>query len=885
MSIKKKIVWLPYDFDTAIGINNEGELVFGYELEDTDHLSGGADVYNGQNSVIWNNIRLAFAEELKSMYQQLRSQGKLSYEAIEKAFEEHQSKWPEALFNEDSQFCYLDPLINSGTNYLEMLQGSKEEQRKWWLYNRFRYIDSKYNAGDALSDLIQLRSYAKSDITITPYADIYPAVKFGSYLVTKRGQRNVATLLECPVDALNDTETYIYSASQLASVGDLSGLKVGFADFSMATKLQSLKLGDASSSYENQNLKVLTLGNNVLLQTIDVRNCTALGSGDMKVVDISGCTGIQKAWFDNTKITALTLPIGGVLDTLSLPATITNLTIRNQPKLTSFTLAGNNYGNISTCRIENTDYFLKNQTRLTTLLNGLPDKSRLRLVGLDIDWLADTTAINTWYDSLDRFRGLDINGENLDDAYVEGVIHIDSAKGSDIAALLARYPYMRIDATHTESYIYYYNGSTLITSEKVLDGGNGSYTGTTPTKANSDDGHYSYTFAGWSKDDDNTVDSDALTAIIADRNVYACFDAVVRTYTVTWVNNGTTIETDNNVAWGTTPHYDGSTPTKDGQTSTGWLPDPTQPITGNTTFTAQYLPVYTVTFKNDTGSTTLDTQRVVQGQNATYGGATPTSSEDASLAWLGWATSANSHTANAVLTNIQSNMTVYAAFASAVEVVEIEDDWATILSGTKEYKLGNYKPLDLGAQGVINMQIVGINTDTKASGGFAKYTWLSMTQLSSTHVMNSAQKTVDGETAYTAGGWEHSDMRSYLKDTIKPLIPEIVRNAIVPVTKIQSIYTGGAKVIDGQTTTDDVWIPSNHEVFSTNTSYESQGANYGIVFKTNADRIRTRGGSANRWWLRSALSGTNFRYVNNNGSDSNINASYSYGVVLGFCTD
>jgi uncharacterized repeat protein (TIGR02543 family) len=48
-----------------------------------------------------------------------------------------------------------------------------------------------------------------------------------------------------------------------------------------------------------------------------------------------------------------------------------------------------------------------------------------------------------------------------------------------------------------------------------------------------------------------------------------------------------------------------------------------------------------VTFKNDTGSTTLDTQNVVQGGTATYGGATPTSSEDASLAWLGWATSAN----------------------------------------------------------------------------------------------------------------------------------------------------------------------------------------------------------------------------------------------------
>jgi len=36
MSINKKVVWLPYDMDTAIGINNSGLLVFGYNLEDID---------------------------------------------------------------------------------------------------------------------------------------------------------------------------------------------------------------------------------------------------------------------------------------------------------------------------------------------------------------------------------------------------------------------------------------------------------------------------------------------------------------------------------------------------------------------------------------------------------------------------------------------------------------------------------------------------------------------------------------------------------------------------------------------------------------------------------------------------------------------------------
>lgn len=1038
MSIRKKIVWLPYDMDTAIGINNEGELVFGYELEDTDHLTGGADVYNGQDSVIWNNIRLAFQDELRSMYQTLRSQGKLSYEVIERAFEEHQAKWPEALFNEDSQFCYLDPLINDGTNYLAMLQGSKEEQRKWWLYNRFRYIDSKYNAGDALSDLIQLRSYAKSNITITPYADIYPTVKFGSYLVSQRGQRNVATTLVCPVDSLNDTETYIYSASQLASVGDLSGLKVGFADFSMATKLQSIKLGDSSQSYENQNLKTLTLGNNVLLQTIDVRNCTALGSGDMKVVDISGCTGIQKAYFDNTQITALTLPIGGVLDTLSLPSTVTNLTIRNQPKLESFTLQGNSYANITTCRIENTDYFLKNQTRLTALLTDMPDRSRARLVGVDIDWLADTTAIATFYDNLDRFRGLDISGGNLDNAYVEGTIHINSATGSDIAALKARYPYIEIDALHTESKLYYYNGETLLNTETILDGGDGVWTG---TASKSQDAQYTYTFAGWSRTDDNTVDADAREAVVADRNVYACFTGTLRKYTVTYVkasaDGGGTLQTITDVDYGTVitaaSSYTGATPTTSQGSAEdypfeGWEPA-SATVTGNTTFTAKfgspvevaeitdswdtiianidngtYSSVYKVgnykpldlgtegtinmqivamdadelasggtaplTFigmellntthrMNATGTNTggwpatemrtylLSTIKAlipsnvasrINKVNKTYYNYTTnstltnvdslwipsaremfggTSYEDsgvdyttlfknsqsriktlngtANYYWLRSAYFLNESSFHTVRSNggVNSSIAYIASgvclgFCLGLEPETIEDDWSTILSNTNyatDYSIGDTKELDLGTGGKYLMEIVAIDEDDRADGnGKAGLTWISKTLLNGTHVMNATSKTSGSDSGYTAGGWENTDMRAYLKNTIKPLIPATVRNAIVEVTKIQSLYTGGSRVQNGQTTTDDVWIPSNYEV-GLGTIYESQGAVYSSKFTDATSRIKKYNGSSKYWWLRSANDMSIFRYVRSDGRSSGDNASYSGGVALGFCTN
>ena len=108
-----KWCFLPYDFDTAIGINNEGTLAFSYELEDIDQVAG-ADVYNGQHSVLWANLRQAYFDEIKAMYQDLRSKGKLSYEDTERRFEEHQARWPEAIFNEDAFFKYLQPLIEIG---------------------------------------------------------------------------------------------------------------------------------------------------------------------------------------------------------------------------------------------------------------------------------------------------------------------------------------------------------------------------------------------------------------------------------------------------------------------------------------------------------------------------------------------------------------------------------------------------------------------------------------------------------------------------------------------------------------------------------------------------------------------------------------------------
>ena len=361
--------------DTAIGINNEGKLAFDYSLEDTDMLSETAGVYNGYKTVMWNNVRDAFPKELAAMYVSLRAAGTISYEVVEKRFEDHQNPWSENIFNEDAYFKYIEPLITTGEDNLKMCLGSKSSQRKWWLYNRFRYIDSKYNAGYARTSYIQARVYQKSNLTITPYADIYAAAAFDENIVKERATRNVAITVASPTTwdpSGSDAVLRIYSADQLKSLGDLSPFYVGEISFAAAIKLQDIKLGDARSSYKNYNLESLTLGNNVLLRSIDVRNCPNL----RQAVDLSGCTNIERIYFDGTSVAGVTLPNGGIINTLHLPGTVTSLIILNQSKITDFVLPS--YSQITTLWIENSSI-----DELPILL-GIPDNSRVRLT--NVSW-------------------------------------------------------------------------------------------------------------------------------------------------------------------------------------------------------------------------------------------------------------------------------------------------------------------------------------------------------------------------------------------------------------------------------------------------------------------------------------------------------------------
>jgi hypothetical protein len=426
-----------YDADSSLGTDNKGNLAFDYYLEDIDYTDAGEPVYNGQNSVLWKNIRAGFYDKVTDEYKRLRTTIRedgtgrplISYDVVNDKFENHQSIWSEAIYNEDGYRKCIEPLVlNGDTTYLGMLKGKKEQHRKWWLYNRFRYLDSKYVTGSSMDTRILIRAHAKGNVTLTAYVNMYGHVYYNAEMVEHRMFRGQPYEFEWAASGAEDTVIGINDADMLTSLGDLSPIMVETIDISPATHLTYLKVGDAAEGYTNANLNALTLGNNTLMRLIDARNCINLAGA----VNAAGCTGLEEAYFDNTAITGLTLPNGAAIKKLHLPSTITNLTLMNCTALTEFVLPS--YANISTLRLENVPSIVP----VNDILAAVVANSRVRIIGFE-ETFDNGAELIAFYDRLDMMRGIDENGNNVDTVQISGTVRVDAITQSQLKKLEGRY--------------------------------------------------------------------------------------------------------------------------------------------------------------------------------------------------------------------------------------------------------------------------------------------------------------------------------------------------------------------------------------------------------------------------------------------------------------
>lgn len=218
---------------------------------------------------------------------------------------------------------------------------------------------------------------------------------------------------------------------------------------------------------------------------------------------------------------------------------------------------------------------------------------------------------------------------------------------------------------------------------------------------------------------------------------------------------------------------------------------------------------------------------------------------------------------------------------------EILDSWDTIIANidngtySTKYSVGNYKPLDLGSEGIVNMQIVAMDADELADGsGYAPLTFVAMELLANTSKMKTGQTSANVD-------WETSNIRTvYLPNIILPKFPSNVSSRLQNVIKYTYIHNGSSFIPNNQTI-DKIWIPSSREinlVISQGTR-ETTGVKYSSIFENQNDRIRKLPSDdiGNAWWTRTAYSAAYYVGIQNNGIYKYYGSTaYAY-ICLGFC--
>jgi hypothetical protein len=219
--------------------------------------------------------------------------------------------------------------------------------------------------------------------------------------------------------------------------------------------------------------------------------------------------------------------------------------------------------------------------------------------------------------------------------------------------------------------------------------------------------------------------------------------------------------------------------------------------------------------------------------------------------------------------------------------------WDQVIASTKtgKYKTfaeGATKELDLGAGGIVNMQIIGIDEDDLAYGsGKAPLSLLSKELLKTPRRINPAKAPESAPYNIgtgSVGGWGLCEARQYLTESILPLIPRNIRSKIRPVIKISNGYgTDGVKIAN-QKIVDTIWLPSHREVLG-GSSIETEGVVYAYLSGNSGNRKKTIVGSTTiaSWWTRSAVNLSNFRSINTSGSYASTETATELRFPIGFC--
>ncbi|MGL5716505.1 MAG: CotH kinase family protein [Cetobacterium sp.] len=411
-------IWYPqlYDLDSALGLDNSGRMR--YE-PDVDMASGH---FNTSDSVLWtkiNNSRV-LKECINTIYRHLRFElGLLNHENFMKFYNEGVIETIGSRFyNEDINAKYTDKNGSHDSQYLYMCNGSRIEQTKRWLEERFIYMDSVFGSLDNSKSIIirANKSVGQKTLRVKTYSPMWVTVSFSDAAGNKFEKyvsRNEWTEFTGVISSDTDNNIHITGAKNLMYVDGISDLNVSSLLIGEAERIVEL---DVSGS---EFLEGVYLGNNKMLQKLKLNDCPKLGVKTVdNTVDISNCTNIKHVDISNTKLTTLVLsPTGGSLEYLNCANTnLTSFNIVNQEYLPRF--------DVSNCN----DLSYMYVTNCSSLENM--DCSNGNLIDLEIQRCNKIDTINISNNT--RLENADLSGSsNLITLYAQGCSSLQTLNVSE----------------------------------------------------------------------------------------------------------------------------------------------------------------------------------------------------------------------------------------------------------------------------------------------------------------------------------------------------------------------------------------------------------------------------------------------------------------------
>ena len=755
------------------------------------------------------------------------------------------------------------------------------------------YCDSKWYATDYANDTIVVRVNTptkinssvqpNANITVTPFSHMYAGVRYraNGTLQQARVERNVAHTFIAPSANFTDTETAIYGASQISSIGDLSPLYCNYCDVSKAEKLIELKLGSEDAAYDSQLTK-LSLGTNRLLKRLDIRNCKSFASS----VNLSGCANIEEVYAEGSSITSVSLADSGYLKVLHLPNTITVLKITNQQFIEDFQFAG--YEALDTLHIENVPGL-----PIGDILNGATNLNWVRLI--NVEWESTPEELEATFIKLKECGGIDANDHTAEKAVVSGIVKVPDISRELLAEINDVFPELMVSVDGvvlcTVKY-YNYNGDVLYTTtvprgtnapdivaDELID--------YIPSRPQTDE--YRYEYKGWSDSLENIQRSKSFIAMY---NVFygvRFFNDGNEAYRV-YVPYGTELEDPipNHIAEPTKAQTVSHT-----YTYVGWDKDISnivEPLVVNAVF-HEALRQYEITFRNEGEEEPLEVKMVDYGTYPVYTGAAPvkqgvTYPQD--YAFIGWTPS---------IDGVKGDTTYTAKFADSDHIL---DNWkavkANIANGTykDKYPIGILQRVTLATGEEIDVELVGYDHDSTESGATTALTFIAKKLPSTTYRMADAN-------VGTIGGWKDCDMRRFLNDEFIELLPSDLRSVITPVVKYASTGAGAANSANSVIPViDTLWLPSITEVCahyytSDNKLYSAEGKPYDLYAPYTMDtpaaqairkKVTVNSVSQVKYWLRTPvyMNGSIYYAINIDGAaNAFTRIEKACHIAFGFC--